>query len=140
MTTQRTQVRELPDGAPDLRDIATGDIMARGTSDSKADSTRDHTDLAGLQEELTQLRLDVQVAQLRNNQEVTVRVAECPMVHIRVDHEHIQRNPFAQVWVATPTQGVQPVNEVDLLILVGKRERQPFSLFSKCFNFRVQRK
>lgn len=89
MTTKRTQVREFPSRSPYLGDVPSRNRMARAQTHSKADSARDYTDLARLDEQLPQLGLDIQVTQLRYYKEVSVRIAEGSVVHIGIDHEDI---------------------------------------------------
>jgi len=138
MTTDGSEIRQLPHGAPDLRDIAARDLVSGAQPDGEADAALDDTDLAGLQEDLAQLGLDVEVAQLRDQQEVAVGVAERAVVHVRVDHVDVERDALAQVGVSAAAQRVQPVHEVDLLVVLGQGERRPLRLLRQRLDLGVE--
>lgn len=106
MTTQRAQVGQFPLRSPDLGDIASSLLVPGAETDRVPDAALDDRDLARLEEEHSQFGLDVQVALLGHDQKVAIQIAEGAVVHVRVDHEHVQRNPLAQIGVATAAQRV----------------------------------
>lgn len=128
MPSKGAQVGQLPAGSPNLSDISTGNTVTRTKPNSETDAARNDTDLTRLQEQLAQLCLDIQISQLSDDQEVTIRVAECPVVHVRVDHEHVKGNSLAQIRVSTSANCVQSINKVYLLVLLGQGEWCPLAL------------
>jgi len=77
--TERTELGKLKVGTPDLENVPTRRPIWK--VDLVFLTTLDNADLAWLDEELTELSLDVEGTLLRNDKEVTVRINECTLGH-----------------------------------------------------------
>lgn len=128
MAAKGAQVWEFPFGAPDLGDMASSHGCPFAQIDPEAYPTLDHTDLARLHEELAHLSLHVEDAQLRRDEEVSVSVTIGLVFHVGIDHVDIEGKALLEVRVATATEGMETVGEVNLLVILGQRERRPLGL------------
>lgn len=102
MTPQWTQFRQIPPGTPNLCDIASCNRISRAQTNSKSNAAGYHAYLTRLNKQHTHFRLNIQIAQLRYNQKVSICIAKRPMIHIRVNHENVQRNALTQIWITAP--------------------------------------
>lgn len=78
-------------------------LLTATNPNSKPNTPRHHAYLPGLQEQHPHLRLDNQIPQLRDNQEIPICIAEGPVVHIRVDHVHVLRDALPEVRIPAAT-------------------------------------
>lgn len=113
--TQRTQLGELKVGTPNLEDVATGRTV--GKLDSEAETALDDDNLSGLDEERTELGLDVQGTLLRDDQEVTVRVDEGLLDHALVGNVDVGGQTLPESRVTRASNGLQTSDKVNLLRL-----------------------
>ena len=117
VTTERSEIWKLPHTSPDFGDVTTSLLGVLAESNAESNTSLNDTDFAGRQVDHTQFGLDVQVTQLRADQEITVSVAKGTLLHRCVDHVDVERDTFADVGVTRSGKSVQTVDEIDRLIV-----------------------
>jgi hypothetical protein len=113
-------------------------LYSRSESDSESHTSLYNANLSGLQEDHSKLSLDVQVSLLSADEEVTIRVAECSLLHGSIDGIDVQSNAFSQVGVAGATQSVQAIDKIYPFRVARKRKGAPFGLFGESLDFWVE--
>lgn len=113
--------------------------MVSPQADAESHTTLDDADFAWLQVDHSHLRLNVQDAELRGNQEITIRIAECPFLHVFVEHVNVQCKAFPEIRVSAASQGMQTIDEIGWVIVFGKWEGAPFGLFWKRIDLGIAR-
>lgn len=106
VATERAKIWQFPNGTPDLGDVAACRRGAFRQADPEPDAARDDGNLPRLNEQPSQLGLDVKGTELRRKQEVSVGIAVGLVFHRGVDHVHIQRKSLSQVRVTATAQRV----------------------------------
>jgi len=90
VTSDRSQIWKLPARAKDFNDIAPRFGCTLSRVQDIFDTPGDHCKLPGLKVKLSKLRLDIQVAQLRDKEAIAVSVEEGSVVHGVVDGVNVE--------------------------------------------------
>ena len=90
--------------------------LRRGSvgADGEAQIAREDHDLPGRHAKPAQFRGHEQHAQLRHDEQLSIRVAERPIGHRRIARVDVDGDALLQARVACAADGLQPVCEVDL--------------------------
>lgn len=139
MTTQGTQIRQLPHATPDLCDVSSGLLYSRSKSKSESHTSLYDTNLPRLQEYHSKFGLYVQISLLSANEEIAIGVAECSLLHGCIDGIDVQSHALSQVGITRATQSVQAIDEIYLFRVLWQREGSPFCLFGQSLDFGVER-
>jgi len=113
--SDRAQVRQLIVAVEDLADVATA--RPAGKADRKEDAALDNADVVRGDLQVAELGLDVEGAELRDDEEVAIRVVEGPVLHVAVGGVDVDGNTIPRLRGASPADGGEPLHKVDGLVL-----------------------